>query len=84
MSSRAFFVVNIQGGFFEPGIVSQGDPYGGKGYAIYKSILDLALRFRKSVIVLMVVLLAFSVYGFGHVKKAFFTSSNTPIFYVDL
>ena len=32
----------------------------------------------------MVALLAVALYGMGHVKKAFFTASNTPMFYVDL
>ena len=63
---------------------SGGDPYQGRGYATYKRVLDMALRFRKSVIALMVVALALSVYGLSNVKKAFFTVSNTPVFYVDL
>ena len=63
---------------------SGGDPYEGKGYAAYKRVLDLALRYRKSIVALMVVALALSVYGLGHVKKAFFTVSNTPVFYMDL
>ena len=61
-----------------------GDPYQGLAYRSYQKVLDMALNFRKSVIVIMVILLAFSVYGMGHVKKAFFTASNTPMFYVDI
>ncbi len=32
----------------------------------------------------MVLLLGLSLYGMGHVKKAFFTASNTPMFYMDI
>ena len=61
-----------------------GDPYHGLGYRLYLKVLDKALYFRNSVIVIMVLLLALSVYGMGYVKKAFFTSSNTPMFYMDI
>jgi len=60
------------------------DPYQGLAYRIYQKVLDRALNFRKSVIVIMVLLLWLSLYGMGHVKKAFFTASNTPMFYVDI
>lgn len=60
------------------------DPYQGAAYSAYTRVLDGALRYRKTVIVLMVALLAVSVFGFGQVKKAFFPASNTPIFFVDL
>ncbi len=60
------------------------DPYRGRMYAYYRRLLDPAARNRKTVILLMIGLLALSVYGFGHVKKAFFTASNTPMFYIDI
>lgn len=63
---------------------SGGDPYRGLAYGIYRRVLDRALHYRRSVIILMVTLLALSLYGMGHVKKAFFTVSNTPMFYVDI
>ena len=62
---------------------TDGDPYAGRVYRVYRTILDSALHHRKSVIVIMVVLLAVALYGMGHVKKAFFTASNTPMFYMD-
>jgi len=61
-----------------------GDPYQGLAYSVYRQVLDKALRFRKSVIAIMVILMALSLYGMGHVKKAFFTASNTPMFYMDI
>ncbi len=59
-------------------------PYQGPVYGLYRGILDKALRFRKSVIVLMLLMLVLAVFGMGLVKKGFFTTSNTPMFYVDL
>jgi multidrug efflux pump subunit AcrB len=60
------------------------DPYQGLAYTFYRKVLDMALYYRKSVILLMVALLATAIYGMGHVKRAFFTASNTPIFYMDM
>ncbi|MBB1304322.1 efflux RND transporter permease subunit [Pseudoalteromonas sp. SR43-5] len=60
-----------------------GDPYKGFIFNGYKAILDLALHFRKTTLILMVVLLCTAVVGFGSVKQSFFPASNTPMFYVD-
>ncbi|MBH0059327.1 efflux RND transporter permease subunit [Pseudoalteromonas sp. SWXJZ94C] len=59
------------------------DPYQGIIFNSYKAILDLSLRFRKTTLILMVVLLCSAVVGFGSVKQSFFPASNTPMFYVD-
>lgn len=59
------------------------DPYKGFIFNGYKATLDLALHFRKTTLILMVVLLCTAVVGFGSVKQSFFPASNTPMFYVD-
>ncbi|MFP3457919.1 hypothetical protein R0J89_16890, partial [Psychrobacter sp. SIMBA_152] len=59
------------------------DPYQGIIFNGYKAILNLAMRFRKTTLVLMVALLCSAVVGFGSVKQSFFPASNTPMFYVD-
>ncbi|MEI8666314.1 efflux RND transporter permease subunit [Pseudoalteromonas sp. B28] len=59
------------------------DPYKGFIFNGYKAILDLALHFRKTTLILMVALLCTAVVGFGSVKQSFFPASNTPMFYVD-
>ena len=59
------------------------DPYKGFIFNGYKAVLDLALHFRKTTLILMVVLLCTAVVGFGSVKQSFFPASNTPMFYVD-
>ena len=62
---------------------SDNDPYQGFIFTGYKALLDLAMHYRKSTMVLMVVLLCSAVVGFGSVKQSFFPASNTPMFYVD-
>ncbi|MBB1328506.1 efflux RND transporter permease subunit [Pseudoalteromonas sp. SR43-7] len=59
------------------------DPYKGFIFNGYKAVLDLALHFRKTTLILMVALLCTAVVGFGSVKQSFFPASNTPMFYVD-
>ena len=59
------------------------DPYKGFIFNGYKAILDLALHFRKTTLILMIALLCTAVVGFGSVKQSFFPASNTPMFYVD-
>jgi len=59
------------------------DPYQGIIFNGYKATLNLAMRFRKTTLVLMVALLCSAVVGFGAVKQSFFPASNTPMFYVD-
>ena len=59
------------------------DPYKGFIFTGYKKLLDVSMRFRKTTLVLMVVLLCSAVVGFGAVKQSFFPASNTPMFYVD-
>jgi multidrug efflux pump subunit AcrB len=60
------------------------DPYQGPAYTAYRRILDIALGHRKTVIAVMLALLVAALYGMGHVKRAFFTASNTPMFYMDM
>ena len=62
---------------------SDNDPYQGFIFTGYKALLDLAMHYRKSTMILMVVLLCSAVVGFGSVKQSFFPASNTPMFYVD-
>ena len=59
------------------------DPYQGFIFTGYKALLDVSMHYRKTTLVLMVVLLCSAVVGFGAVKQSFFPASNTPMFYVD-
>lgn len=60
------------------------DPYSGHFYRIYQQILYTLLMRKAITLVVMVALLAASIWGFGSVRQNFFPSSNTPIFFVDL
>ncbi|WED28976.1 efflux RND transporter permease subunit [Vibrio sp. DW001] len=62
----------------------QEDTYKGAMFTAYRSILSLAMRFRKSTMLLVMSLLVASVMGMGLVKQVFFPPSNTPIFMVDV
>jgi multidrug efflux pump subunit AcrB len=59
------------------------DPYRGLIFAVYRRSLALALRFRFLTIIVMVCLLAGSLYGFKFIKQSFFPSSTRPSFLVN-
>ena len=59
------------------------DPYQGVIFNVYKGVLHTAMQYRKTTLLLMVILLVSSVYGFKFIKQSFFPASNTPMFYVD-
>ena len=59
------------------------DPYGGRFYVYYRSILDKAIKRRWFTIGTMVALLVISVIGFGHIKQLFFPDSSMTKFMVD-
>lgn len=59
------------------------DPYQGVIFNVYKGVLHTAMRYRKTTLLLMVIMLVSSVYGFKFIKQSFFPASNTPMFYVD-
>lgn len=59
------------------------DPYQGVIFNVYKGVLHTTMRYRKTTLLLMVIMLVSSVYGFKFIKQSFFPASNTPMFYVD-
>ncbi|RTR40539.1 efflux RND transporter permease subunit [Shewanella canadensis] len=72
---------------FKDGEVSDeenDDPYKGWVFQLYRSSLNLAMRFRAITILIVIAALVSSVMGFGHVKNVFFPASNTPMFFVDV
>lgn len=60
------------------------DPYNGMVFVIYKNFLEFCMNRAWLTVVVLVVGLAVSLYGFTHVKQSFFPSSTTPIFQVDV
>ena len=59
------------------------DPYKGAIFTFYKRLIDLCMRNRAATIVILIAMLATSLWGFGKVQQSFFPSSTTPIFMVD-
>lgn len=60
------------------------DPYNGMIFVIYKRFLEFCMRYSIATMLILVVALGGSVYGFTKVKQSFFPSSTTPIFLVDV
>jgi multidrug efflux pump subunit AcrB len=61
----------------------QEDPYKGVLFTSYKKLLDICMRRRALTMILLLVMLAASIVGFGKVQQSFFPPSTTPIFMVD-
>jgi multidrug efflux pump subunit AcrB len=59
------------------------DPYKGVVFTFYKNLLNLCMRNRAATVVVLVAMLAASIWGFGKVQQSFFPPSTTPIFMVD-
>ncbi|WP_062568128.1 efflux RND transporter permease subunit [Pseudoalteromonas arabiensis] len=59
------------------------DPYQGVIFNVYESVLHTSMRYRKTTLLVMVVMLVSAVFGFKFIKQSFFPASNTPMFYVD-
>ncbi len=59
------------------------DPYDRLFFRAYRGFLEACIKVRWFTMLMMVGLLAASVYGFGYVKQSFFPDSTTPIFLID-
>ncbi len=57
--------------------------YQGAIFNGYKALLSIAMYYRKSTMLIMLLLFIAAVAGFGQVKQSFFPPSNTPMFYLD-
>jgi multidrug efflux pump subunit AcrB len=60
------------------------DPYAGKLFQGYRSMVAAAINHRWLTIGVVVAMFAVAVVGFGSVKSGFFPDSNTPMFFVDI
>ncbi|OOF20726.1 MFS transporter [Salinivibrio sp. IB574] len=74
--------------FFKETTVSEGDeqsdPYNGVLFVIYKRFLSFCMHHAYLTLLVMVIALGASIYGFSHLKQSFFPDSTTPMFMVDL
>ncbi|MGR5121905.1 efflux RND transporter permease subunit VmeI [Vibrio harveyi] len=85
ISLTPFFAdIFFKGQKIKSGEGEDNDPYNGIIFVMYKKFLSFCMRRAWFTVVILVAGLAASVYGFSYVKQAFFPSSTTPIFQLDV
>ena len=71
--------------FFKPDPeAASKDPYAGRLFQTYKSILIVSLRHRWIVLAVSIVLFITALFGFRHVSQSFFPPATRPQFLVDV
>ncbi len=60
------------------------DPYAGPVFQHYRGVVKQAIQRRWLIVGSVVGLFVLALWGFTHVKEAFFPNANTPIFFVDV
>ncbi|MDU9591842.1 MULTISPECIES: efflux RND transporter permease subunit VmeI [Vibrio] len=85
ISLTPFFAdIFFKGQKIKQGEGEENDPYNGVIFVIYKKFLQFCMRRAWFTVVVLIAGLAASIYGFTFVKQAFFPSSTTPIFQLDV
>ncbi|QLE31341.1 efflux RND transporter permease subunit VmeI [Vibrio parahaemolyticus] len=85
ISLTPFFAdIFFKGQKIKQGEGEENDPYNGIIFVAYKKFLEFCMRRAWLTVVVLVVGLGASVYGFTLVKQSFFPSSTTPIFQLDV
>ncbi len=62
----------------------ESDPYAGKFFQVYRSLLVKAIRFRWISVGVVVALFAAALFGFGYVESLFFPPSTAPQFLIEI
>ncbi|WP_322802799.1 efflux RND transporter permease subunit VmeI [Vibrio alfacsensis] len=85
ISLTPFFAdIFFKGQKIKAGEGEENDPYNGIVFVMYKKFLEFCMRRAWFTVVVLIGGLVASLYGFTHVKQAFFPSSTTPIFQLDV
>ncbi|HIF5546937.1 TPA: efflux RND transporter permease subunit VmeI [Vibrio parahaemolyticus] len=85
ISLTPFFAdIFFKGQKIKQGEGEENDPYNGIIFVAYKKFLEFCMRRAWLTVVVLIVGLGASVYGFNLVKQSFFPSSTTPIFQLDV
>ncbi|HCG6521548.1 TPA: efflux RND transporter permease subunit VmeI [Vibrio parahaemolyticus] len=85
ISLTPFFAdIFFKGQKIKQGESEENDPYNGIIFVAYKKFLEFCMRRAWLTVVVLIVGLGASVYGFTLVKQSFFPSSTTPIFQLDV
>ena len=67
----------------DPKADASGDPYSGGFFKLYRNFLVFCIRRRWLTVLVMIVMLAAAILGFGKVEQSFFPDSTRPQFQVD-
>ncbi|EGQ8297411.1 efflux RND transporter permease subunit VmeI [Vibrio parahaemolyticus] len=85
ISLTPFFAdIFFKGQKIKQGEGEENDPYNGIIFVAYKKFLEFCMRRAWLTVVVLIVGLGASVYGFTLVKQSFFPSSTTPIFQLNV
>ncbi|MGR4988396.1 efflux RND transporter permease subunit VmeI [Vibrio rotiferianus] len=85
ISLTPFFAdIFFKGQKIKSGEGEDNDPYNGIIFVMYKNFLEFCMRRAWLTVIVLVAGLGASIYGFTQVKQAFFPSSTTPIFQLDV
>lgn len=84
ISLTPFFADLFFRGQKAPASGEESDPYQGFIFVVYRRFLEFCMRRAWLTMGVLVLGLAASLYGFTKVKQAFFPSSTTPMFMVDV
>lgn len=85
ISLTPFFAdIFFKGQKIKQGEGEENDPYNGIIFVAYKKFLEFCMRRAWLTVVVLIVGLGASVYGFTLVKQSFFPSSTTPTFQLDV
>ncbi|CCN33978.1 putative Acriflavin resistance protein [Vibrio nigripulchritudo SO65] len=60
------------------------DPYNGMVFVLYRGFLEFCMKRAWLTVIVLIVALVASLYGFTKIKQSFFPSSTTPMFMVDV
>ncbi|WP_064602888.1 efflux RND transporter permease subunit [Photobacterium sp. J15] len=63
---------------------ADADPYAGKLFVMYKAFLEFCMRRAWLTVIVLLVMLGASLFGFTQLKQSFFPASTTPMFMVDI
>jgi len=63
--------------------IQQEDLYQGAIFTGYKVLLTICMQYRKTTMLIMLLLFMSAIGGFSMVKQSFFPPSNSPMFYLD-
>jgi multidrug efflux pump subunit AcrB len=68
----------------DPNASNEDDAYSGKGFQIFRRMVQASIRFRYLTLGMAFAVFAAGLWGFGQIKQGFFPFASTPIFFVDI